>query len=103
MDTLDGDSEMAARISSYELALHAHAKFRPPKPWTCPRKSRRPESCYGWSRNRPTNSGTRCLLARRLVDNAGVRFIQLYSGGGPVSIQWTPTKTWSATTRKCAV
>ena len=31
--------------------------------------------------------GTRCLLARRLVER-GVRFVQIYSGGGPVSVQW---------------
>ena len=35
--------------------------------------------------------GTRCLLARRLVER-GVRFVQLYSGGGPVSMQWDAHK-----------
>jgi uncharacterized protein (DUF1501 family) len=29
----------------------------------------------------------RCLIARRLVER-GVRFVQLYSGGGPVAWQW---------------
>ena len=35
----------------------------------------------------PSEFGTRCLLARRLVER-GVRFVQIYSGGGPVSVQW---------------
>src|SRR5439155_8783946 len=42
---------------------------------------------YGLDRKQTNEFGTRCLLARRLVER-GVRFIQLYSGGGPVSIQW---------------
>ena len=29
----------------------------------------------------------RCLLARRLVER-GVRFVQMYSGGGPLVTQW---------------
>ena len=36
---------------------------------------------------RTAEFGTRCLLARRLVER-GVRFVQLYSGGGPVAMQW---------------
>ena len=38
-------------------------------------------------RSTPSEFGTRCLLARRLVER-GVRFVQIYSGGGPVSVQW---------------
>ena len=45
--------------------------------------------------------GTRCLLARRLVER-GVRFVQLYSGGGPVSDQWDVTTTSMPTTKRCA-
>ncbi len=36
---------------------------------------------------RTVEFGTRCLMARRLVER-GVRFVQLYSGGGPVAVQW---------------
>src|SRR5262249_30772133 len=36
---------------------------------------------------RTAEFGARCLLARRLVER-GVRFVQLYSGGGPVAWQW---------------
>ena len=42
---------------------------------------------YGLDQKRTAEFGTRCLLARRLVER-GVRFVQIYSGGGPVSMQW---------------
>ena len=42
---------------------------------------------YGLDDARTVEFGTRCLLARRLVER-GVRFVQLYSGGGPVAMQW---------------
>ncbi len=42
---------------------------------------------YGLDQKRTSEFGTRCLLARRLVER-GVRFVQIYSGGGPVSVQW---------------
>jgi uncharacterized protein (DUF1501 family) len=42
---------------------------------------------YGLNDRRTVDFGSRCLLARRLVER-GVRFVQLYSGGGPVSMQW---------------
>jgi hypothetical protein len=46
---------------------------------------------YGLDQKHTNEFGTRCLLARRLVER-GVRFIQLYSGGGPVSVQWDAHK-----------
>jgi uncharacterized protein (DUF1501 family) len=42
---------------------------------------------YGLNDPKTVEFGTRCLLARRLVER-GVRFVQLYSGGGPVAMQW---------------
>src|SRR5207248_818358 len=42
---------------------------------------------YGLDDKRTADFGTRCLLARRLVER-GVRFVQLYSGGGPLITQW---------------
>jgi uncharacterized protein (DUF1501 family) len=42
---------------------------------------------YGLDNKRTADFGTRCLLARRLVER-GVRFVQLYSGGGPLITQW---------------
>jgi uncharacterized protein (DUF1501 family) len=44
-------------------------------------------AAYGLDDRRTADFGTRCLLARRLVER-GVRFVQLYSGGGPLITQW---------------
>jgi hypothetical protein len=89
LDTLDGDSEMAARISSYELAfrMQSHA----PEAVDLSKESEATRRLYGLDQSRTAEFGTRCLLARRLVER-GVRFIQIYSGGGPVSVQWDAHK-----------
>lgn len=89
MDTLDGDTEMAARISSYELAfrMQSHA----PEAVDLAKETEAARQLYGIGQSATNEFGTRCLLARRLVER-GVRFVQLYSGGGPVSIQWDAHK-----------
>jgi len=89
MDTLDGDTEMAARISSYELAfrMQSHA----PEAVDLSKETEATRRMYGIDQKHTNEFGTRCLLARRLVEQ-GVRFVQLYSGGGPVSIQWDAHK-----------
>jgi uncharacterized protein (DUF1501 family) len=89
MDTLDGDTEMAARISSYELAfrMQSHA----PEAVDLSKETEATRKMYGIDQKRTNEFGTRCLLARRLVER-GVRFVQLYSGGGPVSVQWDAHK-----------
>ena len=61
------------------------------KRWTCRRKREATRSMYGLDQKHTAEFGTRCLLARRLVER-GVRFVQLYSGGGPVSVQWDAHK-----------
>ncbi len=85
MDTLDTDTEMAARISSYELAfrMQSHA----PEAVDISKETAATRSLYGLDEKHTSEFGTRCLLARRLVER-GVRFVQIYSGGGPVSVQW---------------
>jgi hypothetical protein len=85
MDTLDSDTEMAARISSYELAfrMQSHA----PEAVDITKESEATKKLYGLDQKHTSEFGTRCLLARRLVER-GVRFVQIYSGGGPVSVQW---------------
>jgi hypothetical protein len=84
-DAPQEDEEMAARIASYELAfrMQAHA----PEAVDLTKESPATRTMYGLDDKRTAEFGTRCLLARRLVER-GVRFVQLYSGGGPVSIQW---------------
>jgi hypothetical protein len=89
MDHLDGDTELSARISSYELAfrMQSHA----PEAVDLKQENEATRRLYGLDQKRTAEFGTRCLLARRLVER-GVRFVQIYSGGGPVSRQWDAHK-----------
>lgn len=79
------DAELAARISSYELAfrMQQHA----PEAVDLSKESKETKKLYGVDEPETNEFGTRCLLARRLVER-GVRFVMLFSGGGPVSVQW---------------
>jgi hypothetical protein len=79
------DTELAARIASYELAfrMQQHA----PESVDLSRETAATKAAYGLDRKATADFGTRCLLARRLVER-GVRFVQLYSGGGPLITQW---------------
>jgi hypothetical protein len=79
------DTELAARIASYELAfrMQKHA----PEAVDLSRETEATRRAYGLDDKRSADFGTRCLLARRLVER-GVRFVQLYSGGGPLVTQW---------------
>jgi uncharacterized protein (DUF1501 family) len=79
------DTELSARIASYELAfrMQRHA----PEAVDLSKETAATKAAYGLDDKRTAEFGTRCLLARRLVER-GVRFVQLYSGGGPVSVQW---------------
>jgi hypothetical protein len=71
------NSELAARISAYELAFrmqsHAAEVVDISKETAATRK------LYGLDNEVTAEFGTRCLLARRLVES-GVRFVQLYCG-----------------------
>ncbi|MFO1459875.1 MAG: DUF1501 domain-containing protein [Verrucomicrobiota bacterium] len=80
-----GDSEMEARIASYELAFQMQAEA--PDAVDLSRETPATRSMYGLDQAATAEFGTRCLIARRLLER-GVRFVQLYSGGGPVAWQW---------------
>ncbi|MFT4692730.1 MAG: hypothetical protein ACI9OD_004969 [Limisphaerales bacterium] len=71
------NSPLAARISAYELAFrmqsHAHEVVATSGESPATRK------LYGLDNSTTTDFGTRCLLARRMVER-GVRFVQLYCG-----------------------
>jgi hypothetical protein len=71
------NSELAARIGAYELAsrMQSHA----PEVVDIAKESEATRKLYGLDRRMTAEFGTRCLLARRLVE-AGVRFVQLYCG-----------------------
>ena len=71
------DGELAARIQSYELAYRMQSAA--PEAVEFADESAETKSLYGMDDRRTVEFGTRCLLARRLVER-GVRFVQLYSG-----------------------
>jgi hypothetical protein len=79
------ESELAARIASYELAfrMQAHA----PEAVDLSRETEQTRREYGLDDPRTEKFGRRCLLARRLVER-GVRFVQVYSGGGHSDETW---------------
>jgi Protein of unknown function (DUF1501) len=72
-----GDSELAARIQSYELAFRMQSAA--PEAVDLSGETHETKCLYGLDRKETAEFGTRCLLARRLVER-GVRFVQLYSG-----------------------
>jgi hypothetical protein len=89
LDSAPGDSEHAARIASYELAFKMQSAA--PEAVDLTKEPATTRSMYGLDEDRTREFGTRLLLARRLIER-GVRFVQIYSGGGPVSIQWDAHK-----------
>jgi hypothetical protein len=79
------NSELAARVASYELAfrMQAHA----PEAVDLSREPDATKRLYGLDKPITEKFGRRCLLARRLVER-GVRFVQVYSGGGHSEETW---------------
>jgi hypothetical protein len=73
------DTELAARINSYELAYHMQAAA--PEAVDLTKESEATRQLYGLDDKSTERFGANCLLARRLVER-GVRFVQLYSGSG---------------------
>ena len=73
------DSELAARIASYELA--ARMQLSAPLVSDLSRESIATHHQYGTDHENPLLAGfaKNCLLARRLLEN-GVRFVQLFNG-----------------------
>jgi hypothetical protein len=75
--TRGDDPELAARIQAYELAYRMQSAAPEAVDLSCETEATR--ALYGLDRKETAEFGTRCLLARRLVER-GVRFVQLYSG-----------------------
>ncbi|MGV3485469.1 MAG: DUF1501 domain-containing protein [Planctomycetaceae bacterium] len=72
-------SELDARIQSYELAFRMQACA--PEAVALSEETAATQALYGLDQKETEAFGRNCLLARRLVER-GVRFIQLYSGTG---------------------
>jgi Protein of unknown function (DUF1501) len=79
------DTELSARIASYELAfrMQSHA----PEAVDLAKEPETVKRLYGLDQARTEPFGRRCLMARRLVER-GVRFVQVYSGGGHNDQNW---------------
>ena len=71
------DSTLMARMNSYELAFRMQTSA--PEAMEIGNESDATRKLYGIDNPTTREFGTRCLLARRLVER-GVRFVQLYSG-----------------------
>jgi Protein of unknown function (DUF1501) len=75
--TRPGDSDLEARLASYELAFRMQATA--PEAVDINKESEATRKLYGLGEPLTDDFGRKCLLARRLVER-GVRFVQLYSG-----------------------
>lgn len=73
------DTELEARIESYELAYKMQAEA--PEAVDLSRESAATQELYGMNDPETEPFGRNCLLARRLVER-GVRFVELYCGSG---------------------
>ncbi len=75
-----GETDLEARIASYELAARMQIAASEALDISAETESTR--KMYGIDRPETKEYGTRCLLARRLIER-GVRFVQLFLGGQP--------------------
>jgi hypothetical protein len=73
------DSELDARLRSYELAYKMQAAG--PEAVDLTKETAETKSLYGMDDPASETFGRNCLLARRLVER-GVRFVELYCGSG---------------------
>ncbi len=80
-----GEGELEARIQSYELAYRMQTAA--PEAVDLRHESDETKRLYGLDRDVTRFFGTQCLMARRLVER-GVRFVQIYSGGGHQQQSW---------------
>jgi hypothetical protein len=75
-----GDAELEARIANFETAARMQAAV--PEALDLSGEGAETRHLYGLDDPATREYGTRCLLARRLVER-GVRFVQLFLGGQP--------------------
>ena len=83
--TRPGDSELAARIESYELAFRMQTEATSIVDFST--EAEKTKEMYGLNEKLTADFGRKCLIARRLIEK-GVRFVQLYSGGGHIEDTW---------------
>lgn len=89
MEKYPGASDLAARMSSYELAYRMQGCA--PEAIDINNESEATKKLYGMDESITEPFGRQCLLARRLVEH-GVRFVQVFQGG----MGNQNTDTWDA-------
>lgn len=79
------ESELAARIESFELAYRMQTAA--PEAFDVAREPDHVKRLYGLDQKHCAHFAAQCLMARRMVER-GVRFVQLYSGGMENQQSW---------------
>jgi len=80
LENFPGESDLEARIASYELATRMQTAAR--EALDISGETAATRELYGLNEPVTREYGTRCLIARRLVER-GVRFVQLFLNGQP--------------------
>ncbi|MFM7038539.1 MAG: DUF1501 domain-containing protein [Planctomycetaceae bacterium] len=81
----EGDSELTARIESFELAYRMQVAA--PEALDLSQETLATQTLYGIDDPQCEHFARQCLTARRLVER-GVRFVQIYSGGMENQRSW---------------
>jgi hypothetical protein len=84
-DSLAAESELSARIESFELAYRMQSAA--PEAIEIDREPAHIKRLYGLDDPRCDHVARQCLVARRLVER-GTRFVQIYSGGMENQLSW---------------
>ncbi len=74
----EGEADLLGRIQSFELAYRMQSEAASMIDFT--KETQETRDIYGLERKETRSYGSKCLLARRLVES-GVRFVQVYSDG----------------------
>ncbi len=74
----EGEPDLLARIQSFELAYRMQMEASDLTDFST--ESKETLALYGMDQEVSKNIGTKCLMARRLIER-GVRFVQVYSDG----------------------
>ncbi|HET6884187.1 MAG TPA: DUF1501 domain-containing protein [Pirellulales bacterium] len=82
---LAAESELTARIESFELAYRMQTAA--PETLDLAQEPKHVHELYGIGNPECDHFGRQCLMARRLVER-GVRFVQIYSGGMENQRSW---------------
>ena len=79
------EADLIARIESYELAYRM--QMEAPKVVDLSGETEETKKLYGMDQDISKYFGTQLLMARRMIES-GVRFVQVYSGGGHQQTSW---------------